>query len=289
MILLLGANGHVGTAYQKFFSSKNVVFKPLTRGMADFSKREILRKVLRDVKPDFVINAAGYAGRPNVDAAEDHKLDCLEANTVLPVMIAEVCAEEKVPWGHVSSGCIFTGNGPKGKGFSETDTPNFTFRQNNCSFYSGTKALAEEMLAGASNGYLWRLRIPFNEIDHARNYLTKVMRYDHLLDVRNSLSQLDEFVQATWECWIKKVPWGIYNLTNPGSVTTREVVELIKKSGVCNKEFHFFKSEAEFMKLAAKTPRSNCVLDTTKLQKTGIKMTDVHEAIQIALTNWKRI
>ena len=111
-------------------------------------------------------------------------------------------------------------NGPGGGGFREDDAPNFSFRTNHCSFYSGTKALGEEVLAGAENCFVWRLRIPFNEIDSPRNYLTKVMRYARLLEAVNSLSQLDEFVRATFECWQKQVPFGTYNVTNPGQVTT---------------------------------------------------------------------
>ena len=63
------------------------------------------------------------------------------------------------------------------------------------------------------------------------------------------------------------MPFGTYNVTNPGRVTTREVVELIRHSGVCRKEFEFFASEEEFMSVAAKTPRSNCVLDSSKLAR----------------------
>ena len=170
---------------------------------------------------------------------------------------------------------------------AKRDAPNFSFRTNNCSFYSGTKALGEEMLAGAQDCFIWRLRIPFNEVDSPRNYLTKVMRYDRLLEAENSLSQLDEFVRATWECWEKRVPFGIYNVTNPGSVTTREVVDLIKQSGVSNKDFEFFTDEADFMQKAAKTPRSNCVLDSSKLLASGIVMSEVHDAIARALKNWK--
>ena len=88
------------------------------------------------------------------------------------------------------------------------------------------------MLAGAENCFVWRLRIPFNEVDSPRNYLTKVMTYSRLLEAANSLSQLDDFVQATLECWQKRVPFGTYNVTNPGHVTTREVVDLIRQSGV---------------------------------------------------------
>ena len=38
-------------------------------------------------------------------------------------------------------------------GFSESDEPNFCFAHNNCSFYSGTKAMAEEVieLTGSSS------------------------------------------------------------------------------------------------------------------------------------------
>jgi dTDP-4-dehydrorhamnose reductase len=107
------------------------------------------------------------------------------------------------------------------------------------------------------------------------------------LEATNSISELDEFAAATLACWEKRVPFGTYNVTNPGKVTTREVVALIKQSGVCKKDFNFFDSEAEFMQVAAKTPRSNCVMDSTKLRNTGIELTEVHDAIRRALKNWR--
>ncbi|MBL4574761.1 MAG: dTDP-4-dehydrorhamnose reductase, partial [Opitutaceae bacterium] len=198
------------------------------------------------------------------------------------------CEEKNIPWGHVSSGCIFTGTRSDGLGFKEEDAPNFSFRTNNCSFYSGTKALGEEILSGAKQLFTWRLRIPFSEVDSSRNYLSKLMRYDRLLEDSNSLSHLDEFVSATWECWAKKIPFGTYNVTNPGHVTTRDVVDMILKSGLIKKEFSFFESEAEFMQIAAKTPRSNCILDSSKLANAGIKMREVHDAVEASLREWKK-
>ena len=134
--------------------------------------------------------------------------------------------------------------------------------------------------------YLWRLRIPFDNIESPRNYLTKLIRYENLLEASNSISQLDEFVAATFACWEKRVPFGTYNVTNPGYVTTREVVELIKESGLSTKTFNFFKDESEFMVKAAKTPRSNCIMSSGKLAAAGITMTPVKEAIHQALSNW---
>jgi dTDP-4-dehydrorhamnose reductase len=288
MIYLLGGSGYVGHAYQALLTRKGIPFRNLRRADFDYTDRNRLADLLRREKPEFLINAAGYTGKPNVDACELHKHECLFGNGVLPGIIADACAEAGVPWGHVSSGCIFTGARADGSGFTETDTPNFTFRTNNCSFYSGTKALGEEVLAGKPSVYVWRLRIPFNEVDNPRNYLTKLLRYNTLLEATNSISQLDEFVAATFACWEKRIPFGTYNVTNPGQVTTHEVVDLIRKAGVSDKNFVFFKDEADFMSKAAKTPRSNCVMDSSKLAAAGIRMTEVHEAIARDLKRWVR-
>ena len=291
MIILLGGSGYIGGAFQAILRKRGLEYRNLSRAEVDYTETSVLLSFLRDAKPDFLINTAGFTGKPNVDACEVQKAETLMGNAVLPGRIAEACAAAKVPWGHVSSGCIYSGDGPKGEGdtgFKETDTPNFTFRTNHCSFYSGTKALGEEILTNYDNVYIWRLRIPFDNEDSPRNYLTKLMRYQRLLEARNSISQRNEYAEACIETWFRKVPFGTYNVTNPGAVTTHDVVEHIVKSGVCKKNFDFFESEEEFMKLAAKTPRSNCVLDTTKLEGCGIHMTPVHEALDQALAAWKK-
>jgi dTDP-4-dehydrorhamnose reductase len=286
MIYLLGGSGYVGQAYQALLTRKKIPFRNLRRADVDYTNGETLRKALKADRPEFLINAAGYTGKPNVDACELHKAECLFGNAVFPGIVADACADADVPWGHVSSGCIFTGSRPDGSGFTEEDTPNFTFRTNNCSFYSGSKALGEEVLAGKPNCFIWRLRIPFDQVDNPRNYLTKLMRYAKLLEAENSISQLNEFVAATFACWEKRIPFGTYNVTNPGHITTREVVSMIEKSGVHPKKYEFFASEEEFMKIAAKTPRSNCVMSSEKLARAGIVMTEVHASIENALRTW---
>src|SRR5579862_5991192 len=288
MIYLLGGSGYVGQAYQSLLTHKSVAFRNLRRAELDYAQPALLVAALKRDQPDFLINAAGYTGKPKVDACELHKAECLLGNAVLPGIIAEACEEASVPWGHVSSGCIYSGNGPGERGFTELDPPNFTFRTNNCSFYSGTKALGEEVLAGHPNLFLWRLRIPFDGVDTPRNSLTKLMRYPRLLEATNSISELDEFVAATLACWTKRVPFGTYNVTNPGRVTTHDVVDLIIRSGVCVKKFDFFPSENEFMRTAAKTPRSNCVMDSSKLASAGIRLTEVREAIARDLKAWRK-
>ena len=173
------------------------------------------------------------------------------------------------------------------RGFTEGDDPNFTFRNPPVSFYSGSKALAEEAIASVGKNYIWRLRIPFDEFDNARNYLSKVQRYPKVYDNVNSISHRADFVRACLDLWMKRAPFGIYNVTNPGYVTTRHVVELIERVLKPKRKFQFWKNDEEFYKLAAKTPRSNCVLDVTKLLKVGLKIRLVEEALEDSLRNWK--
>ena len=286
MIILLGGSGYVGQAFQVFLKTKNMPFQSIARKELDYYDKTKLAQLIRDTNATFLINAAGYTGKPNVDACENHKTETLFGNAILPGRIREVCEDSKLPWGHVSSGCIYTGHKPDGRGFNENDPPNFSFRTNNCSFYSGTKALGEEILADAKNCYLWRLRIPFSNIDSSRNYLSKLLRYEYLLEAENSISHLNDFVIACMATWKKRLPFGIYNVTNPGSVTTKQVVELLKKHLVPEREFKFFKDEDEFMQKAARTPRSNCVLDSRKIIEAGIDLRPAKDAIIDSLKTW---
>lgn len=286
MMLVLGGAGYIGRSVMLAAQQRGHAVRSVSRAEADYTQPGPLTSLLRQFRPTAVINAAGFTGRPNVDACELAKTECVAGNAVLPGVVRGVCEELGIPWGHVSSGCIYTGVKADGAGFTELDPPNFSFRQNNCSFYSGCKALGEEVLAGADRCWIWRLRIPFCHRDSSRNYISKLLRYRRLLDARNSLSQLDEFAAACVDCIERQVPFGTYHLTNPGSVTTREVVDLIRRTGLADREFDFFETEEEFLQLAAKTPRSNCVLDTDKAAAAGLKMTPIREALERAMCEW---
>jgi dTDP-4-dehydrorhamnose reductase len=312
MIVLLGGSGYIGEAFRR--ELEGVPFRSLSRAEMDYTQFDRLLAWLKEQRPEFVINCAGYSGKPNVDACEFAKADTLAGNAILPLTIASACAAVDVPWGHVSSGCIYSGAkivGPDGirpekdmtrpdlrslvdksptsiRGFSETDPPNFSFRDEPCSFYSGSKALGEEAVAGVGQGYVWRLRIPFDEYDSQRNYLSKLQRYAKVYDNVNSITHRGEFAAACLDLWRIRAPFGVYNVTNPGFVTARQVVGLIQKHLKPTKHFDFWADDEEFYRVAAKTPRSNCVMDTTKLLSTGVKMRPVLEAIEHSLRNWQR-
>jgi dTDP-4-dehydrorhamnose reductase len=287
MIAILGSTGYVGGKYLNYLQASGIDCMGLSRSEVDYSDVSALSGWLSSESPNFLINAAGYTGKPNVDACERHKAECLFGNAVLPGRIRKACEETGTPWGHVSSGCVYQGRREDGVGWSEDDAPNFSFRNPPCSFYSGTKALGEELLGDAEQCYVWRLRVPFNHEESTRNYLCKLLAYDRLLDAENSLSHLDDFVKATVSCHLKEIPFGVYNVINPGAVTTRQVTQWMREEGITAKEFSFFENEESFMKEAAKTPRSSCVLDASKLTASGLGLRSVEEAVRDSLRKMK--
>lgn len=286
MIYLLGGSGYIGSAFARHLAANGLPHRVLRRADLDYSDPARLAAALRDDRVTFLVNAAGYTGKPNVDACERHRAECYFGNVTLPLRIAEACAAARVPWGHVSSGCIYRGARPDGAPFTELDPPNFAFHSPPCSYYSGTKALAEEKLAAYPDLYQWRIRIPFDHLDHPRNYLSKLLAYERLLEARNSLTHLAEFVPAALAFARLRPPPGIYHCTNPGSVTTREVAALLAATIAPRRAFRFFADEADFMRRAALAPRSHCVLDASKLTNLGLGLSPVHDALRSALARW---
>src|SRR4051794_14094367 len=109
MILVLGASGYIGHAFVRELQQRAWPFTPVSRRDANYARFDILWSLLKTPRPDFVVNAAGFAGKPNVDACETARAETLEGNTLLPQTVAHACAAAGIPWGHVSSGCIFSG------------------------------------------------------------------------------------------------------------------------------------------------------------------------------------
>jgi dTDP-4-dehydrorhamnose reductase len=313
MIFLLGASGYVGRAFQRELTRRKLSFKAISRSDLDYTSFRVLSNTLRLHRPDLVINCGGFTGQPNVDACETRRTETILGNVVLAQTVAQACDVADVRLGSVSSGCIYSGvkvqsedgswtvrkdmnsadvadllaaRSSRIRGFDEGDAPNFTFESGG-SFYSGTKAVAEKILLGFPTGYLWRLRLPFEPENNPRNYLSKLLTYPRLYQNWNSLSHLGDAVSACLQIWESNLPGGAYNVVNSGYVSTREVVHMIKKFLRPEWNPEFWQDDEEFYRCAARAPRSNCILETGRIQQGGIKMRDVETALVDALAHWK--
>ena len=287
MIILFGSNGYVGSEFKKQLDElKLPVFHWPNAKTTTFADLEKWYDEAGYPLIGAVINAAGYTGKPNVDACELNKEDTIHGNIVWPQILTDWCMLNDIPLAHISSGCIYEGERVDGTPFTEEDVPNFSFAQNNCSFYSGTKVIGEQVVKKWEKHYIWRLRIPFEEFDNSRNYISKILKYEKLLQAKNSISNKQEFVSACIQTILDKVPYGIYNVVNTGYITTDLLIEKLKKTIAKDKIFTVI-NEEELYKNYCKTPRSNCVMSNRKLLETGIKMKSVDESIDYCLNNWK--
>ena len=285
MILVLGQTGYMGTQFINELEYRKLPYRGISRGNIDYTNFSVLYSYLTtDIARnnfELVVNCSGYIGRPNVDACEDHKAETIEGNVVLPKMISDVCSDVGIPLIHISSGCIYNGYD---KTYTEEDPPDFCFKTNNGSFYSGCKALAEDLI-NEDNSYICRLRIPFDEFDNPRNYVSKLKNYSKLLNAENSISHRSDFVKACLDLFENDCPKGIYNIVNSGYASTEQVEQLMTKYNIKD-NFSFFESEEEFYRLGAKAPRSNCLLDNSKLLSVGVKIRNVDEALENSLQKW---
>jgi len=199
-----------------------------------------------------IINAAGYTGSPDVDACEQYKQETINGNVVFPLHLET--ANLFIPIVHITSGCVYTGY--KASGWTEEDAPNFDF--NNGSFYSGSKALLQTLMAPyLDKSYLLRIRMPFGDENEPKNIFTKLSNYQKLIDYKNSFSYVVDVARVAVYFALNKPAGGIYNVCNPGSATTKQVAD---KLGL---EKEWFTKE-EF-KAATVAPRSNCVMNVDKL------------------------
>ena len=176
-ILLLGASGYMGGAFKAELVKRNYETLTPNRAKMNYCNFEVLRQYIKEQGGiDFLINAAGFTGKPNVEQCEIKREETLKGNLLLPQMLSYLSTVENFRWLQIGTGCIYDGDND-GNGFTEEDEPNFSFKYNNCSFYSGVKAVAEAYLNRDPRCYIARLRIPFDENDGPRNYITKLLTY----------------------------------------------------------------------------------------------------------------
>lgn len=264
-ILLIGAEGYIGKKLATAFFNEKWDTKCLQRN-------NLLTELARNRESyDFVVNAAGYTGKPNVDDCKHNKQRVLEDNVLLPTLLTEWCKRWEVPLVHVSSGCIYSGSAGGGTGFTEEHEPNYSFlSEEPCSYYSGSKAAAETIVRGYDKHHILRLRMPFNGERSDRNLLVKLLNYRLLVDVTNSITHVDDFIASTVMIMKDSLPYGTWNLVNHSPVTTRTICEVLSRYGHSNK-FQFFKRYEDFMK-TVEEPRSSCVLSNEKALDYGLPM-----------------
>ncbi len=226
---------------------------------------EDVKQEINKYQPDIVINCIGKVGEINIDWCEDHQDETFFSNVQVPLMIDKSCSDLNIKMVHISSGCIYNGGE-----FNEEDLPNFFG-----STYSRSKILCQEGLS--KNVLQLRIRMPICSYPDSRNFLTKILRYDKLIDVNNSITVMPDFLN-TLKRLINNNSIGIFNVVNPRPISHSQIINIYNEYANIKKEFNIFSIEEMERITAAK--RSNCRLSTHKLESLGIILEDSHVAIR---------
>jgi dTDP-4-dehydrorhamnose reductase len=267
VILIFGSNGYMGSAVMAECDRRGIEAAP--------GRRDGIMEVMQQIKESrasIVINCAAFIPQPTVDECKNHIDSTIAGNVWWPSVLRSACEVTGIPIMHVSTGCLFD----EQREYTEEETPTRGW-DGYCGFYVGTKLLAEKLVRGYEKHYILRLRLPFDEVDHPRNYLSKLAKFDRVFDHENSLTHRGDFAKWALDLWEKRSPFGTYHCVNTGQIAAWETMEALNDAGLIIKAPELVRSPGT----------TGARLSNDKLRAAIGSARNVHDAVQEAVTNWK--
>lgn len=270
-----GKNGWIGEKVVNLLKEQRLPVYISTSRLED--RKDIIYE-LETIKPKYIINCAGITGRPNIDYCEspEGRIATIRSNVIGTLNLIDVANLYRIHVTNFATGCIYEYNESHpidGKGFTEDDSPNFYG-----SFYARSKVIAETFARNFDNVLTLRLRMPIDfDLKHPRNFIYKILNYDKVIDVPNSMTILPELLPIAIDM-TKKQKKGIYNFVNPGTISHNEILAMYRDYVDPNFKWVNFTIEEQNQILKAR--RSNCCLDVSKLMQEYPDIKPIKEAVK---------
>lgn len=223
-ILITGADGQLGKSFLKNLKKSSIhVFSALNKREMDICNFENSFSVIKNFRPDIIINTAAYT---QVDDAEDNEEKVFQINRDGVFNLSKICKEFDIPLIHFSTDYIF--DGLKKDLYSEDDKPNPINK------YGLSKLQGEEQIFKTIEKYLI-IRISWVFSDFEGNFLSKILelsklntKIDVVSDQIGNPTSTDEVSKKIIEILPKiNDNWGVYNLVQNPSVSWAEFAEKI--------------------------------------------------------------
>lgn len=290
-LLVLGSNGQVGFELRRSLAPLGRVVA-LDRTRCDLANTEALRALIREMRPDVIVNPAAYTA---VDKAESDPDAAFAINGVVPGVLAEEARQHGSLLVHYSTDYVFDGGGQGA--YVETDAVNPQ------SVYGKSK-LAGEQAVMDSGAVALILRTCWVAGAHGGNFAKTMLK---LARDRESLRVIaDQFGAPTTASLIADVtaqivarhwldgervafPSGIYHLAAAGETSWHGYAcHVIAGAAARGASLKTDPSRIEAIPATAyplPAPRpSNSRLDTSKLRQTfGVHLPDWREGIDFLL------
>lgn len=231
-----------------------------------------VENIIKKHKPAVLINCIGHTGKRNVDDCELVPDKTLSANTFVPILLAEAAFRHKIKLVHISSGCIFHYDYKKNNAIREERVADYFDL-----FYSRTKIYTENVLMQLAelkdtNILITRIRVPLDSKPHPKNLLTKLIKYQKVIDAPNSVTYVPDFIEALKHL-LKIDARGIYNTVVKEPLVYPDLLNAYRK---LRPDFHFDVIRLKELKLT----RTSLIMSTNKLEKTGFKVRSIKEIIR---------
>jgi dTDP-4-dehydrorhamnose reductase len=225
-ILLTGRNGQVGWELQKALAPLGEL-TALGRAELDLTHPERIREVVREAKPEIIVNAAAYTA---VDKAESERDAAFAVNAEAPGVLAEEAKRSGALLVHYSTDYVFDGR--KQSPYSEDDPPN------PLSVYGRTKLDGERAIQASGCRNLI-LRAAWVYGPRGKNFFLTIARKAtagdalRVVDDQTGTPTTSSFVAAATASMLtcRNGPEGLYHLAPRGTTTwcgfARAIVERI--------------------------------------------------------------
>ena len=115
-----------------------------------------------------------------------------------------------------------------------------------------------------------------SDLSNPRNFITKITRYNKVVNIPNSMTVLDELLPISIEM-AKRNLRGIWNFTNPGVVSHNEILEMYRDYIDPSFKWENFNLEEQAKVIVA--PRSNNELDASKLKQEFPSLLSIKDSI----------
>ena len=228
------------------------------------------QKLVKKYNPKIIVNCIGITGRHNVDDCELDKDATLLANSFVPIMLAEVALRNNIKLVHIASSCIFNFNYKTDPPLKE-DCQDYFFKL----FHSRSKIYSDralEALAKEYNILIARIRIPLLDAKHPKNVLDKLLKYNQVIDIPNSVTYIPDFVKAIKHL-IKIDARGVYNVVNKGGLRYPDLMKVYQKYVPAFKLQTITLNKLDLV-------RTNLLLSTSKLEKSGFKVRNINSVLE---------
>ncbi|MFN6497186.1 MAG: family 1 glycosylhydrolase [Nostoc sp. DedQUE01] len=227
-LAIVGATGTLGKAFGRLCEVRGISYCLLRRQDMDIANPASVNKVLAELQPWAVVNAAGYV---RVDDAEREPDICLKENTEGPAILAAACAQHNVGLLTFSSDLVF--DGAESNPYVETDTvaP--------LNVYGCSKVLAEKLVLQAHPASLVIRTSAFFGPWDDYNFVTIALRqlaagnpFVAAEDAIVSPTYVPDLVHASLDLLIDGEK-GLWHLANKSAVAWADLARLAaKKAGV---------------------------------------------------------